>query len=146
MELSERFFKLEKIVGPKNPAKTYAERAAKWPRKLAPKNKKDPVELIRTRDDHPSSKSLIIKPPAGISDPIRYVARANDPSKEGIKIISNKRVIVRLDSVTETLAMKRAPALKDCEFPYVYYTTRCKVAEDLFDQNKAIQVFAPHSN
>ena len=63
--LSGRLSKLEKIVEPKHPTKTHVEQPAKRTGKLVSKNKKDLVELIRTRDDCPIRKSLIIKPPEG---------------------------------------------------------------------------------
>ena len=78
LELSERASKLEKASEPRGSKSTNVEQAAKKrPCKMVPKTTRDLVNLIRVRDEAikaPSRKSVRIRPPPGVSDPLNYLA------------------------------------------------------------------------
>ena len=77
----------ENVVGPKNPTITYPEQAAKRPVFTALKSEKDIRDLLRNRGNDPKiMHTVIIKPPAGVTDPVRYLARKYKPGSEGIKV------------------------------------------------------------
>ena len=157
LAVTEHFAKLEKIVRPKSPTKTFAEQAAKRSRRLAPTSKKDLVELVGSRATLPTTKAFIIKPPAGVKDPIRYLVRCYDPTKDNNSVksvykISNDRVIVRVGTESAAAKIRENSALKSCEFSQVktrlpriiIHGTNIQVSKDfceeLYSQNEAIRI------
>ena len=155
--MTERLAKLEKTVGPKPPTKTFAEQAAKRPRRLAPTSKKDLVGLAGSRATIPTTETIIIKPPEGVKDPIRYLARCYDATKDNNSVrsvykISNDRVIVRVGTESAAAKIRENPAPKSCEFSQakikfpkiIIYGTNIQgskdICEDLYNQNEAIRI------
>ena len=156
-KLCARLSELENKDVDKPTTVSYAEQAAKRPKNLVPKTKKDLVEFVRTRNSAPSSKTIVIKPPAGTKDPIRYLARKLDPSKDNIKVkhianISSERAIVRVSTNTDATKIKENPALRDCEFSQrklkspkiiIFGTSTQVVGElerDLYNQNESLRI------
>ena len=160
LELSERVSKLEKANEPAGSKSTYAEQAAKKrPCKMVPTTTRDLAHLIRVRDkavEVPSTHTIIIRPPKGVTDPLNYLARAYNPGKHGInvkKVIKTKDdgVIVRLSSQESANKLKEATALKGCTFNNVAakhpkliifgtkYTNGKDLVRDLYEQNSEVR-------
>lgn len=67
------------------------------------------------------SKTIIVKPPAGTKDPLRYLSRKVDPNRENINFkhaanISNNREIIRVNTESTLVKITENPALVGCEF------------------------------